>query len=891
MADTPYPERIGPYKIVRLLGEGGKGRVFEAEQLEPVRRSVALKVLRSSVSDAQDALRFSAEQQALAMMDHPGIAKVFDAGVETDGRQWFAMELVDGQALIEFADANTLDLATRIKLFAHICRAIQHAHQKGVIHRDLKPSNVLVVMEDGKPRPKVIDFGVAKAVGLRLTEETLLTQFGAIIGTPAYMSPEQADGIDFSIDVRADIYSLGVMLFELLAGCLPVDPRTTGYPGFIAYLKDPDQAAPPPAAQFKQLPAEQQADIATVRQTSREQLIKFLSGDVRLILAKALEKSPGRRYESAATFTTDLEAYRRGDVITARAPSIGYVLGKFIARNRVAVGLSALLLCALVGGTIVSTIGMIRAEREATVANTVSTFLENTFAEANPFTRSGEEVTARQLLDSAVKNVESELAGQPIVQGRLLQSIGSAYRGIGLFEEATPLLEKALVLLEQGDASAEQIASIKYDLGYHLVFVSQFERSRQMLDDAIDYYYREHGYTDERLALAILDRVFSSLRAGHEIPETYAMLMRHKEPITAAFGNDHNIMGALGHMECWALGSLGRNEDAAACYENSVARLKAINAGDHPRLGHNVLGLGNAYLRLGNLQQAIDTFDEALTINKRLYGEEHPENVFVLRTLANAYFRLGDDAQAMGLSGDAVAMSRKVHGPENVEYARTLKSQANLLAEMGQFEQAADILATAVEIEAKVFSADSEQVVNTRTRLVKILLDAGQFDAAKALVISMFERSGDIEGAPSDLLLTASMVELRLGNIGAAMDYARLLLDRHGGADQGDVTNHARANLQHARVALDDDDPATDCATAATASEAGRALFGDEHRFTGTALTVLGMCEIQSGLEQAGQRTLLRGYAVLTRLAGPETLELRDAREWIEALGLGGAAF
>jgi non-specific serine/threonine protein kinase/serine/threonine-protein kinase len=886
MTEKQALERIGPYKIVRLLGEGGKGQVFEAEQIEPVRRTVALKVLRSSCFEAHDVLRFSAEQQALAMMDHPGIAKVFDAGTEDDGRQWFAMELIDGQPLVEFADTHCLSFSARIELFSRVCRAVHHAHQKGIIHRDLKPSNVLVTIEDGEPKPKVIDFGVAKAVGLRLTDETLLTQFGAIIGTPAYMSPEQADGIDFSIDTRADVYSLGVMLYELLVGCLPVDPRTIGYPGFIAFLKDAAVEAPAPAVQFLKIPVEQQTDLARTRRLGREQLVKQLSGDIRLILAMALEKNTARRYDSAAAFGNDLDAYSRGNVISARAPSIGYVVRKFVVRNRVAVGLSTLLFLALIGGTVASTIGMIRAEREATVANKVSEFLEKTFAEANPFTRAGEEVTARQLLDSAVDNVESDLSGEPLVQGRLLQSVGAAYRGIGLFDAATPLLEQALVLLEQGGASDERIAGIKYDLGYHLVFVSEFERSRQLLDDAIAYYRREHGYKDERLALAIADRVFSSLRAGHGVAESYAMLMQDKEPIISALGNDHPVMGALGHMECWALGNLGRNEDAVACYEESVARLKRIYTVDHPRLGHNTLGLGNAYLRLGQLAKALDSFIETLEINQRLYGAEHPELVFVLKALAITHFELGDRLKAQEFIEDAEVMSRRMHGTQNVEYARTLRLQGDLLAKMGRFDEAVSVLRSAISIKSEVFDARDNQIVWTRTQLAKILLDAGKFDEARATVTSMFEWFPDMNNAPSDLLLTASMVEFRMGNTEEAMAYARLLLEIHKEPYAKGIENYVHANYQFARIAIDYDQSNKSCAEATNAFEAGRTRFGEEDGFTGAALTVLGMCEIQSGHEQSGREFLLRGYEILQQSGEPETLRLKDARQWIDELDL-----
>jgi non-specific serine/threonine protein kinase/serine/threonine-protein kinase len=774
---TPDIEEIGPYRIVRCLGEGGKGRVYEAEQTVPVKRTVALKVLRSSSTDPSDALRFSAEQQALALMDHPGIAKVFDAGTEADGRQWFTMELVDGLPMNEFADEYQLDNDARIELFVRVCRAVQHAHQKGIIHRDLKPSNVLVTMEDGIAAPKVIDFGVAKAVGLRLTEETLLTQFGAIIGTPAYMSPEQAEGTVFEIDTRADIYSLGVMLYELLVGCLPVDPRITGYPGFIAFLKQPDHEAPTPATRYRQLPGDQQADLASARRLSSAQLRTALSGDLRWIVMSALEKDSARRYQSAAALGDDLERFVRGDAISVRPPSVGYQLRKLIARNRVVVVAASVVIVALAGGTIAATIGMVRAEREATVANTVSDFLEQVFAEASPFSRTGEEVTARQLLETAAANIETELAGNPAVQGRLMLRIGAAYRGMGMFDEATPLLERALDLLREGDAPALQIADAEYELGYHLIFMSQFDRSRTLLENAIDYYRDALGHSDSRLAVAISDLVFNALRSSRDVPAAYELLQREIPPATEILGPESQPVAQLHYMRCWTLRDMARTRDALDACQDSLALVKRAFEGVRPIWGHNTLAVGHTHRALGQDEAAIERYLEVLEINRGLYGADHAEIAYALAAMSHSHLRLGNRDAALRHAEEAVAMIERVHGTESTEYALVLGSLARILADYGRFDEADAAHTRIIAIDSASLGADSRRVAHRKAAYAAMLLRQGRIDEAGAMVSDALRvlrpasGSGGIE--ITGALLTAGEVAHRLGQLDVAERHLR----------------------------------------------------------------------------------------------------------------------
>ena len=777
-------QQIGPYRIIRIIGEGGKGRVYEAEQVSPVRRSVALKILRSSASDPSDAIRFSAEQQALAMMDHNGIAAVYDAGTEEDGRQWFAMELVDGMPLVEFADHYELSTDARIKLFAKICRAVHHAHQKGVIHRDLKPNNVIVTMEDGTPSPRVIDFGVAKAVGLRLTEETLLTQFGAIIGTPAYMSPEQSEGTDFSVDTRADIYSLGVMLYELLVGCLPVDPRVTGYPQFIAFLKEDSTDAPTPAARFRQLPEEQQADLAATRKLARSQLLSTLASDLRWIIMTALDKDPARRYQSAAAMAGDLDRYVSGDTVSARPPSTAYQLRKFVSRNRAVVAAAAIVVLALAGGTVAATLGMLRAEREATVANTVSEFLENIFAEASPFARSGEEVTVTQLLQSAAENVETDLADSPEVQGRLMLRIGSAYRDIGQFEAATPILERALVLLRQSSAPTVLLADAEHQLGYHLVFMSEFDRARELLHSSVDKYRQELGYGDPQTASAIGNLAFNELRSSGDIAGAYEMLDRDIPRFADALGPEAEVVSFLMYTRCWTLRSLGRNVDALnACLE-SLALIQKIHDKDFPVEGHNTLAVGHALRALGRYEESLEYYRRNSEIGERLYGSPHPEIAYGLAAMATSYRALGELDLSLERAQEAAAMMIAVHGSNSTEYGAVLATQADTLTTMERYDEARELYRTIIRIDSASIGPASARVAQRKVPYVDMLLRQGSLQEAEQVLAGAME-----------VLLPASATDPGVIGLLHTAGKAAYLSGRIDDAEAYWRDAHARANL------------------------------------------------------------------------------------------------
>jgi serine/threonine protein kinase len=418
MAGAGAETVIGPYRLRERVGVGGMGEVWAAEQEKPFRRKVALKILKAGMDTAEVIARFEAERQALAIMDHPCIATVYDAGSTPSGRPYFAMEFVQGIPITEYCDRHKLDTRERLKLFMQLCDGVQHAHQKAVIHRDLKPSNVLVTEIDNKPVPKIIDFGVAKATSQRLTEKTMFTHLGQLIGTPEYMSPEQAELTGEDIDTRTDVYSLGVILYELLAGALPFDSkelREAGFEGIRRIVRDKEP--PKPSTRVTTL-GEKSAIAAQSRHTDPGNLSSQLRGDLDWIVMKALAKDRMRRYASAADLAADIERHLNRQPVLAGPPSKAYRMKKFVARHRVGVAAAVVVAFALILGIVGMTVGLfraIKAERvareEAETSSRVSQFLEDLFAVSDPGEAQGNTITAREILDTGAEKIDRELKG------------------------------------------------------------------------------------------------------------------------------------------------------------------------------------------------------------------------------------------------------------------------------------------------------------------------------------------------------------------------------------------------------------------------------------------------------------------------------------------------
>src|SRR5262245_14843959 len=419
--DQTGPERpgtqIGSYKLLQKIGEGGFGVVYMAEQQEPVRRRVALKVIKPGMDTRQVIARFEAERQALAMMDHANIARVMDAGATQSGRPFFVMELVRGVPITAYCDQNHLPVRERLELFAAVCHAIQHAHQKGIIHRDVKPSNILVTSQDGQPIVKVIDFGVAKAMGQQLTDKTLFTDFAQMIGTPLYMSPEQAELSSTDIDTRSDIYSLGVMLYELLTGSTPVDKEQMKKAAFDEIRRlIREQEPPKPSTRISS--AEAAPSIAAQRHTEPAKLARLVRGELDWIVMKALEKDRNRRYETASAFAKDLEHFLNDEQVAACPPSTSYRLRKFARRNEAALATATTIAAVLVVGIVISTWQAIRATKAERLAGQRLVNEKNATAQATAASLKATEQENQAKANAADAKIQKDVANQNFAKAR-----------------------------------------------------------------------------------------------------------------------------------------------------------------------------------------------------------------------------------------------------------------------------------------------------------------------------------------------------------------------------------------------------------------------------------------------------------------------------------------
>lgn len=488
--------RIGPYKLLQLIGEGGMGSVWMAEQLEPIRRIVALKVIKSGLDSAQVVARFEAERQALALMDHPNIARVLDGGM-FDGRPYFVMELVKGTPITKYCDEHRLTIPQRLELFVSVCHALQHAHQKGIIHRDIKPSNVLVAPYDDRPVVKVIDFGVAKATGPKLTAKTLFTEFGAVVGTLQYMSPEQAGTNNLDIDTRSDIYSLGVLLYEMLTGTTPLDASRLRGDAMVAMLMAIQDEEPPRPSTRISDSKDSLPSIAAQRHVEPARLSKLVRGDLDWITMKALEKDRARRYETANGLAMDVQRYLAGEPVFAAPPSAAYRLRKFVRRNRPQVIAASLVLLALVAGIVGTSIGFVRADTQRQDA-------EN--ARAN-------EADQRRIAEANERRANANFTQAREAVERMLTRVGDQTLNDvpGLEQLRRKLLEDALEFNRRFLEEQRSDASVRYDAAWAYLSVAEISKHLDRLGPANDACRQATQLFEELLASAPLDRHY---RAG-----------------------------------------------------------------------------------------------------------------------------------------------------------------------------------------------------------------------------------------------------------------------------------------------------------------------------------------------------------------------------------------
>jgi serine/threonine protein kinase/Tfp pilus assembly protein PilF len=694
LAVTPNDEAVGQtlgrYKLLEKVGEGGCGAVYVAQQSEPVRRRVALKVIKLGMDTKEVIARFEAERQALAMMDHPNIAKVFDAGTTETGRPYFVMELVRGIKITDYCDQNNLATQARLDLFMQVCHAVQHAHQKGIIHRDIKPSNIMVTLHDGVPVPKVIDFGIAKATEGRLTNETVYTQLHQFIGTPAYMSPEQAEMSGLDIDTRSDIYSLGVLLYELLAGSTPFDAKELMAAGLDTMRKIIREQEPVrPSTRFLTL---QGADLTTTakrRSTDTTKLLHQLRGDLDWIVMKCLEKDRTRRYETANGLAMDIQRHLQNELVLARPPSNLYRIQKMVRRHKLAFVSTTAVAAALVIGLGLSTWQFIEKSRaykraviaeqeqsrlreaaetaqasearlrqqaesdkktaqiEAERSKQVTQFLEEMLQGVGPSVALGRDtMLLREILDKAANRVGNELTNQPLVEAELLNTIGWVYNDLHEYDNAERLEHKALAIRRQllGNED-EAVAASLYSLALTL--------------------YRQGNLTEAETMCRESLAVTTKLHGG--------------ESIGAAISLD-GLAGVL--MDTGRLG------EAESMYRDALAMERKLQS---PRVADTLHNLAIALKSQRKMTEAETAFREALALHRKLLGDLHPFT------------------------------------------ANSLEGLGGVLSEQGKWAEAEPLLRECVAIRKKLYRSDDRSVTDALDNLIKVLLLERKNDEAEQL--------------------------------------------------------------------------------------------------------------------------------------------------------------
>ncbi len=765
-------QSIGRYRLLQLIGEGGFGSVFLAEQTEPVHRRVALKIIKAGMDTRQVIARFEAERQALAMMDHPNIARVLDAGATDAGRPYFVMELVRGAAVTAYCDSRQMSISERLRLFRQVCNAVQHAHQKGIIHRDLKPSNVLVSEADGRPVPKVIDFGIAKATGARLTDLTIFTEMHQLIGTPEYMSPEQAEVSGVDIDTRSDVYSLGVMLYELLAGSTPLERariRSTSLAEIQRLIREEEPPPPslrvatlastPPAAATplgKDVDSSSSAmDIARKRQSEPSHLTAVLRGDLDWMVMKCLDKDRSRRYATASALADDIGRYLADQPVLATPPSRSYQLRKFARRNKsMLVGVAAVFLM-MVLGTIGSTVGFIKATeakklavknaeeslRAAAKAAAVSNFLREMLSSVDPAKSLGKEVTIRQALDDAAEKVESgSLKDQPAVEADLRSTIGTAYLALGHYPEAEKHLRRTLELRKNlsGD---DVLAGLATDLG-NLAdaasaqgqFVEQEKLIRECLEIRRRLYSGDHkDVADAEQGLAAALRVQGKL-SDAEPHYRAALDMRRR-----LFGPVHEDVG----QSLNSLALLAQNKkdyvEAESLFREALEIRRKTLGDTHPVVADALNNLANLMQSQSRHKEAEPLHREALDIRIKVLGPEHPGVAQSMNNLANALLDQKDAVSAESYYRQAWEIWRKTLPPDHPNIAIAGSAYAATLIIRQAFSEAEPVLRQSLTIVESRQPPDEYLRLSILSSLGASLAGQGEFDDAEKVLVNNYQ--------------------------------------------------------------------------------------------------------------------------------------------------------
>jgi tetratricopeptide (TPR) repeat protein/tRNA A-37 threonylcarbamoyl transferase component Bud32 len=745
--DEAIGQTIGRYKVLEKVGEGGCGMVYVAQQTEPVRRRVALKVIKLGMDTKQVVARFEAERQALAMMDHPNIAKVLDAGSTDTGRPYFVMELVRGIKITDYCDQGNLTTKDRLDLFIKVCQAIQHAHQKGIIHRDIKPSNILVTLQDGVAVPKVIDFGIAKATRGRLTDATVYTQLLQFIGTPAYMSPEQMEMSGLDVDTRSDIYSLGVLLYELLVGATPFDAHLLAAAGIDAMRQTIREIEPiPPSTRFTTLKRDDMTTTAKRRSTPAARLIQMLKGDLDWIVMKCLEKDRKRRYETANGLAMDIHRHLAGEPVEAAPPSAAYRFEKFLHRHRGQV---------IAGGVVAS----------ALVLGIIGTIWQATVASAQR-DKARSEAARALAAESKAHQRADELQKVADFQGEMLAQVDPAAAGVRLAQDVRARFDAALAK----DALPDKDREAQVEL-----FAGQWSRV-----NATDTALELIDNTILKPAVAAIEKQFAGQPAiaaslRHVLAERYHNLGLDNAALALeqqALKERRRVLGAehpdtllsMGNVGAY-LSALGKMDEAQTYYREALEKSRRLLGDDNPQTLNCIANMGNLLVEKGQLTEAEPLLREALQGRRRLLGNEHADTLESIRDWATLLKAQGKLAEAETNYSEVLSKRRRVLGEDNPKTLTSINDLANLLQNQGKLDEATKYFREVTEKRRRILGEAHPATLSSMQDLGSLLDQSGHPAEAESLLREALAKKQQLLGPdhPSTLVSLGNLAVFLIG--------------------------------------------------------------------------------------------------------------------------------